>query len=221
MADLGDETPGGRLLAISAGRAAPLAGPSGAPAASGASPIISGFVKTPISTLRDPVPIELTVRGVDGDEQVDLSVHGGLDQAVYVYPAEHYAFWRTVRMQAKVMEELAEAGAMAENLTVTGLLERDLWVGDRMMLSAPDGGPGVELLVTRPRRPCYKFNIRMGFSAASKMMEQSGFSGWYCAVIRPGKLAAGASVHVRRGDRFVSIEEVRRLKSKASQPGLF
>ncbi len=221
MADPGAKPPDGRLLAISAGLAAPLAGPSGEPAAAGGSPIISGFVKTPVSTLRDPAPIDLTVRGIDGDEQVDLSVHGGLDQAVYVYPAEHYAFWRTVRMQAKVTHDLADAGAMGENLTVTGLLEPDLWVGDRMMFTAPDGGPGVELLVTRPRRPCYKFNIRMGFSAAAKMMEQSGFSGWYCTVIRPGKLAAGASIHVRRGDRVVSIQEVHRLKSKASQPGLF
>jgi len=98
--------------------------------------------------------------GMEGDEQADLSVHGGLSKAVYAYPLEHYAFWRTVRAQARAAgweDELPPPGAMGENLTIDGLNERQLWIGDQLRFA--DGGV---LVVSEPRFPCFKFNAAMG-----------------------------------------------------------
>ena len=101
--------------------------------------------------------------GLAGDEQADPTVHGGPGKAVYAYPFEHYAFWRTVRSQAKV-EGPMEPGAVGENLLVEGLLEPAVFVGDRLVIG------DVELRIERPRSPCFKFNARMGFGQAVKLM---------------------------------------------------
>jgi len=84
--------------------------------------------------------------GLAGDEQADQSVHGGLSKAVYAYPQEHYAFWQGVRTQARVTaaDEALPPGFMGENLTLTGLLEAQLWIGDRLEL------PGCVLAWLKP-----------------------------------------------------------------------
>jgi MOSC domain-containing protein YiiM len=200
-----------RLLAVCIGRAAPLAARDGSDRAV---PVMSAIAKQAISRLADPVPVELGALGLAGDEVVDLSVHGGLDKAVYLYPHEHYAFWQTVRGQAGRTEPL-DPGALGENLLVEGLLEPVLWVGDRLRIGE------VELRVESPRSPCFKFNVRMGFSWASKMMIQSGYSGAYCAVVRQGRIAAGDRIDVLPGDRVVTIEQSHRLRHGKRQPPLF
>lgn len=195
-----------RLLAVCAGRVAPLlVHERGAPET-----VVSGIVKTPLSTLESPAAVAIGPLGVDGDEQADLTVHGGLDKAVYLYPHEHYAFWRTVRAQAGVDAPLAP-GALGENLLLEGLLEAEMWIGDHLCIGE------VELRVESPRQPCYKFNARMGFAWASKMMVQSGYTGVYCAVVRPGRLAAGDTVTLRPGGRSVSLVEMHRLRSKGAR----
>src|SRR5687767_781197 len=70
--------------------------------------------------------------GIEGDEQADLSVHGGPAKAVYLYPSEHYGFWQTVRAQAGVAlwDEPLPPGSLGENLTLEGVLESGLWIGD-------------------------------------------------------------------------------------------
>jgi len=196
-----------RLLTVSVGRAAPLAfSARGAPET-----VASGIVKSPVSTIARPQPVAVGALGLDGDEQVDLTVHGGRDKAVYVYPAEHYAFWETVCAQAKVAAP-AGHGALGENLTIEGLLETGAWVGDQLEIGE------VALRVESPRGPCYKLNAHLGFDWASKMMIQSGYTGFYCSVVRQGKLAAGDAVLVRAGDRVVSIEQVHRLKHRPRRP---
>ncbi len=142
--------------------------------------------------------------GLQGDEQADLSVHGGLTKAVYAYPAQHYAFWQTVRAQAKVSlwDELLPPGSMGENLTLEGVEESQLWIGDRLIL------PGCVLAVSEPRQPCFKFNAAMGFSQAAKLMQQSGFCGSYLAVIEGGTVSAGDSFELRPGPREVNIREL-------------
>ena len=137
-----------------------------------------------------------------------------VDKAVYLYPAEHYAFWNTVRGQAGRPEAL-QPGALGENLLVQGLLEPALWVGDRLRIGE------VELRLESARSPCFKFNVRMGFSWASKMMVQSGFTGAYCAVVRPGRLTAGDPIDVLPGDRIVTIEQSHRLRHGNRQSPLF
>ena len=142
-------------------------------------------------------PVVVRPLGLEGDEQADLSVHGGLDKAVYAYPSAHYAFWRDQRMQAGVagIDDALPFGAMGENLTLSGLLETDVWVGD--VLEFPD----CALRVDQPREPCFKFNAAMGFNTAVKAMAQSGFCGFYLVVQKPGSLQAGQSFVLHPGAR--------------------
>jgi MOSC domain-containing protein YiiM len=157
----------------------------------------------------------VTVRplGLQGDEQADLSVHGGLSKAVYAYPSEHYEFWNTVRAQAGVAlwDAALEPGALGENLTLEGLTEDRVWVGD--LLRFPD----CALAVSEPRQPCFKFNAAMGFGQAAKLMMQAGWCGFYLAVRMPGTMAAGQSFELVPGPREVRIDEwFRSLSSRRS-----
>jgi len=149
--------------------------------------------------------------GLEGDEQADLTVHGGPAKAVYAYPQVHHAFWQTVRGQAKVDAPPLQPGDCGENLTLAGLLESQVWIGD--VLRFPD----CELVVSEPRYPCFKFNAHMGFNQAAKLMVQSGYCGFYLAVKREGSLAAGQAFELLPGPREVGIVELfkARMKSKA------
>ncbi len=156
-------------------------------------------------------PVALGVLGLAGDEQADLSVHGGLSKAVYAYPAEHLPFWQTVRAQAQVglWHEALPSGLLGENLLLQGLLETDLWVGDRLVL------PDCTLVVSEPRYPCFKFSAVMGFKQAAKLMVQSGFCGSYLAVLEPGTLQAEDAITLRPGPRDVNIRELFRSRARA------
>lgn len=151
--------------------------------------------------------------GLAGDEQADLSVHGGLAKAVYAYPSEHYAFWQTVRAQARVSawDEPLPSGFLGENLTLAGLLESQAWVGDVLRFA------DCELAVSEPRFPCFKFNAAMGFKQASKLMAQSGWCGMYLAVRVPGTLRAGESFTLLPGPREVGIAELFRAKASRAR----
>jgi MOSC domain-containing protein YiiM len=146
--------------------------------------------------------------GLEGDEQADHTVHGGLSKAVYAYPSEHLPFWQTVRAQARVaaVDAAVSPGMMGENLTVEGLLEDRLWIGDRLRL------PNCELAVSEPRFPCFKFNFAMGFNQAAKLMVQSGYCGSYLAVIDPGAVRAGDEIEVVPGPREVNLRELFRAR---------
>jgi MOSC domain-containing protein YiiM len=154
-------------------------------------------------------PVQVRALGLAGDEQADLSVHGGLSKAVYAYPAEHYAVWRTLRAQARVTawDDVAAPGLMGENLTLSGLLENGAWVGD--LLRFPD----CALAVSEPRYPCFKFNAAMGFAQATKMMVQSATCGFYLAVRVPGTLSAGQTFELVPGPREVRIDELFRART--------
>lgn len=153
-------------------------------------------------------PVEVRSLGLVGDEQADLTVHGGLSKAVYAYPAGHYTFWQTVRAQAQVSlwDDPLPPGALGENLTIEGLDESQLWIGDRLLL------PGCVLAVSEPRYPCFKFAAAMGFPQAVKLMAQSGYCGAYLAVIEPGLVRAGDAVRLQTGPREVGIRELFRAK---------
>ena len=153
-------------------------------------------------------PLEVHPLGLAGDEQADLTVHGGLSKAVYAYPAEHYAFWQTVRAQARVAawDAVLAPGAMGENLTLTGLLESEVWIGDVLRF------PGCELAVSEPRFPCFKLNAAMGFKHAAKLMTANAWCGFYLAVRQPGVIAAGESFELVPGPREVGISELFRAR---------
>lgn len=141
--------------------------------------------------------------GLMGDEQVDLSVHGGLEKAIYAYPVEHYPFWHAEQRSAGVAtgEGPLGFGGVGENLSISGLLEADVWVGDLLRF------PRCVLRVTQPREPCYKFNAVMGFAQASKRMAQSGRCGFYLAVEEGGALRAGEGFTLEAGPRSYSIAQ--------------
>lgn len=200
-----------RLLAISAGRVEPLFTSGGT--------VQSAIRKTPVSTLAKPDAIAVGAMGVEGDDQVDRSVHGGVNQAVYLYPYEHYPVWQTIRHQALKIDEPLPFGFMGENLTTEGLLESNLWVGDSLQVGPTESG--VLLVVTKPRAPCFKFNARMGFKHASKMMVQSAYTGTYCAVMRSGTIRAGDSIVLTPGERVIRIDEKHRMDTGRGQPDRF
>jgi MOSC domain-containing protein YiiM len=153
--------------------------------------------------------------GLAGDEQADLTVHGGLNKAVYAYPSEHYPFWAAQRLAALKREEPLPHGSMGENLTMQGLLESDVWIGDRLHIGS------VILEVTEPRQPCFKFNAKMGFSHAAKMMVQAGNSGFYLRVVQTGPIRAGDAITLVAGPRSSSIAQVNERRRKGRQRDLF
>jgi MOSC domain-containing protein YiiM len=134
------------------------------------------------SIFKKPVAGRVRVETLNlaGDQQSDLTVHGGPEKAVYVYPSEHYAFWR---------DELPGVdlpwGSFGENLTVEGLAEGQLRIGDEIAIGS------AVFVVTQPRMPCFKLGIRFGRMDMVKRFLKSGRSGFYLSVSREGKLSAG------------------------------
>ena len=186
-----------RLLSIACGKVAPLFGNHHPDYKS----VASAIVKTKVSDLNNPSLIEITKLGVKGDEQADLSVHGGLEKAVYVYPAEHYPFWNALLTRETKRTVHLQPGAMGENFTIEGLLETEVFVGDQLQIGE------LKFAVVKLREPCFKFNAKMGYKGAAKAMMQSGFCGWYLRVIETGFIAAGAAITVIPGTRQISIAE--------------
>lgn len=148
-------------------------------------------------------PVAVKPLGLQGDEQADLSVHGGLDKAIYAYPDEHYPFWREQRKQhgVSLFDEDLPNGFMGENLSLHGLLETDVYIGDELHF------PDCILRVTEPRSPCFKFTTIMGFNQAGKVMAQTGFCGFYLAVEKTGTLQAGQIFTLKPGRRGLGVRE--------------
>ncbi|MCY7316035.1 MAG: MOSC domain-containing protein [Rubrivivax sp.] len=155
-------------------------------------------------------PVAVGPMGLAGDEQADTARHGGPARAVYAYPSEYLPFWQTVRAQARVAlwDEPVRPGLFGENLLLQGVREHELWIGDRLQL------PSCLLAVSEPRTPCFKFGAAMGFSAAVKLMAQSGFCGAYLTVLEPGTLQAGQAFQLLPGPREVNLRELFRARMR-------
>jgi MOSC domain-containing protein YiiM len=168
-------------------------------------------VKTAIGKRAVHGEVRITAQGLEGDQQADPRHHGGPRRAVYAYPQEHYAFWQTVRAQARVClwDETLPPGFLGENLTLKGLLESQLWVGDELIFA------NAKLVVTEPRQPCGKFNAVMGFNQASQLMRQSAWCGFYLAVKQEGSLQAGEAFECVAGPRELRLDELFRHQSAA------
>lgn len=179
------------LISIQVGRIAPL-GPEAVP---------SAFVKRPVTGAIAVGPL-----GLEGDEQADLSVHGGPDKAVYGYASAQYPAWA-----ADFPQHAARLvwGAFGENLTISGLIESELRVGDMHRI-------GTALLqVCQPRQPCFKFGLHFEDSRMPRAMVRNGRAGWYYRVLEAGQIAPGDAVtlvqrpHDFRFDRLVEIMNYR------------
>jgi MOSC domain-containing protein YiiM len=140
------------------------------------------------SIFKEPVagPVRVERLNLAGDRQSDLTVHGGAEKAVYVYPSEHYAFWR----QKLGIADLPW-GAFGENLTTEGLDEA-IQIGDRLTIGT------ASFVVTQPRMPCYKLALRFDRLEMVKWMLESGRTGFYLSVAREGELSAGDTIRLDR-----------------------
>lgn len=163
-----------RVVSVQVGRIAPL----------GARGVPSGFVKSAVHG-----PVHVAPLGLAGDQQADLTVHGGPDKAVYFYPSEHYPRWAADVPRHK---DTLQAGAFGENLTTIGLDEETIAIGDVFRIGS------AEVQVTQPRQPCFKLGLRFGDNSLGRIMVQTGRTGWYVRVLKPGTLEAGDGIEVRR-----------------------
>jgi MOSC domain-containing protein YiiM len=155
--------------------------------------VLTSIFKAPVDRR-----LRVTTLNVEGDAQSDLTVHGGIEKAVYAYPSEHYEYWR---------KELPRTdlpwAVFGENLTTEGLLEADVRIGDRFRIGS------AEFVVTQPRMPCYKLGIRFGRPDILKRFLQSGRSGFYFAVTAEGEVGAGDSIErIARADEGLTVTDV-------------
>jgi MOSC domain-containing protein YiiM len=161
-------------------------------------PVSTGIFKEPIAHR-----VMMRTLNLDGDRQADLSVHGGPEKAVYVYPSEHYDFWK---------HELPDMdlpwGIFGENLTTTGLLETEVNIGDKFRIGT------AEVMVTQPRMPCYKLGIRFGRADIIKRFLLSERTGFYLSVLKEGEVGAGDKVELlKKNAAGVKVVDVTRLYS--------
>lgn len=155
---------------------------------------------------KEPVSDRVMVRSLnlDGDGQADLTVHGGLEKAVYVYPFEHYDYWRT-----ELPDTDLTMGNFGENFTTTGLKEEDLNIGDRFQIGS------VELMVTQPRMPCYKLGIRFGRADMVKRFLASRRTGFYFRVLQEGEVVAGDTLAlVSRDENNITVADITQLYTR-------
>ncbi len=152
---------------------------------------------------KEPVAGRLALRrlNLDGDRQADLTVHGGAYKAVYCYPVEHYQYWKK-----ELPGRELPMGIFGENFTVHGLLEEEVYLGDRF------GVGSAEVAVTQPRLPCYKLGVRFGADDIVKRFLASGRGGFYLAVHQEGEVGAGDEIKViSRDANAVPVSEITRL----------
>jgi MOSC domain-containing protein YiiM len=156
-------------------------------------------------------PVEGRVRvsklNLDGDQQSDLAVHGGVDKAIYAYPSEHYSFWRSQLPGSDL-----RWGNFGENFTTEGLLEDQVHIGDRLRAGS------AEFIVTQPRMPCFKLGIRFDRPDMVKRFLQSKRTGFYLAVLHEGEVAAGDSIEfTERQENALTITDIVNLYTVDSE----
>jgi len=165
-----------------------------------------GGQKVTTAIFKEPVNgrVMLRTHNLDGDKQADLTVHGGVDKAVYSYPIEHYEYWREIFPNINLPN-----GMFGENFTIEGLMENEVNVGDIYQVGSS------KLIATQPRMPCYKLGIRFGRMDVIKKFLASGRSGIYFRVAEEGEVAAKDKIErLRKDPNQVTIRDIVRLYSK-------
>lgn len=163
--------------------------------------IKSGILKKPTKN-----SIEVNNLGLEGDYQANKKLHGGIEKAICVYPAEHYELWRKeIKMPA------LSFGGFGENLTTNGLLEDNVYLGDRFRIGS------VEVIVTQPREPCSTLNAHLGLMDLSKHFIKSGRSGFYFSVAKEGILKNDDFIEcLSRDENRVSVFEFNQVLNRVS-----
>jgi MOSC domain-containing protein YiiM len=158
--------------------------------------VLTGIYKVPTAE-----PLMVRKSNIDGDKQADLTVHGGVDKAVYAFPAEHYSYY-----QKTLQQDPYETGQFGENLTTEGMLESDVHIGDRYRVG------DVVFEVSQPRSPCYKFAIKMGTAESLSICINSAKTGFYFRVLSKGIVQSGDRIEIDySNDSAPTVEEVHRL----------
>ncbi|SFG11815.1 MOSC domain-containing protein YiiM [Novosphingobium sp. CF614] len=146
-----------------------------------------GAERSAIGKLPVSGPVRVHRLGLAGDEQADLTVHGGPDKAIHHYPHDHYAFWREVTGGHPL---LADFGAFGENIATEGLTEDAVCIGDRWRL----GTALVE--VSQGRQPCWKLDHRFDGVPINALTVKNRRPGWYYRVLEEGEVAAGDTMEL-------------------------
>jgi MOSC domain-containing protein YiiM len=155
--------------------------------------ITTGIFKEPVQGR-----VMLRTLNLDGDGQADLRVHGGPDQAAYVYPVEHYDYWKE-----QLGRDDLDYGQFGENFTTSGLLENEVRIGDVFRFGK------VIVQVTTPREPCGKLDMKMDDPHFKKKFRASGRSGFYLRVLQEGEVGAGDEIEFIESDpKQMTVEEM-------------
>jgi MOSC domain-containing protein YiiM len=158
--------------------------------------VVTGIFKDPVDG-----PVMIRELNLDGDQQADLSVHGGPLKAVYGYASEHYEYWKD-----KLPDVTFSWGQFGENLTTEGLLESDLYIGDVLQVGS------ATLKVTQPRLPCYKLQVRFNRDDMIKRFLVSRRSGFYFSVVQEGEVSADSKLEfLSRDPHRVTVQRMSRL----------
>lgn len=156
-----------------------------------------------------PVDHELWLGSTDvkGDQVIDRKYHGGVDKACYAFSADDYSFWEDMYPEVEFIH-----GMFGENLTVEGMDEAEIFIGDHYAL-------GEALLeVSEPRQPCVKFNLRMDRSNASKIFVKHERSGVYFRVLKEGAVSAGDEFKlIKRDPHSLSVKRIFQLLFNPSE----
>jgi MOSC domain-containing protein YiiM len=149
---------------------------------------------------KDPVkgPVMLRKINLDGDKQADLTVHGGVDKAVYSYPAEHYDYWRKQYPNIDIIW-----GMFGENFTTEGLMEDTVNIGDQVQIGS------AKLVATQPRMPCYKLGVRFGIMEIIRRFLSSGRPGIYFKVLKQGEVKTDDKIEIIEKDKNnVTVKDI-------------
>src|SRR6266496_4017200 len=158
--------------------------------------VTTGIFKEPVRGR-----INLHKLNLDGDKQADLTVHGGIDKAVYSYPAEHYEYWRQLLINTRMAW-----GMFGENFTTEGLMEDAVNIGDRFQIGS------AKLVATQPRMPCYKLGVKFGRMDIIKHFLASGRPGIYFRVLREGEIGPADEIQlIRKEKNNVTVKDRVRL----------
>jgi MOSC domain-containing protein YiiM len=162
-------------------------------------PVSTGIFKEPVRGR-----VMLRTLNLDGDRQADLSVHGGPSKAVYVYPSEHYDYWKHELPEMKL-----PWGMFGENFTSAGVFESELNIGDKFRVGS------AVVMVTEPRMPCYKLGIKFGRPDIIKRFLASERTGFYFAVLQESEVGVGDPIELIEGSKnSVRVSDITSLYTR-------
>jgi len=158
--------------------------------------VTTGIFKEPVKGR-----VRLRKLNLDGDKQADLTVHGGVDKAVYAYPKEHYDYWK------KELPEMSLPwGMFGENFTTHGMFEEMINIGDQFQVGT------AKVVATQPRMPCYKLGVKFGRMDIIKKFLASGLTGIYFKVTKEGELEEGDEIKlIKKDENNVTIKDIVKL----------